>query len=226
MTSLTCATHETGRPMRSPSLWLMVMALVMMLTGCGSLRSVTAEVSSYGQWPAERKPARYAFERLPSQQVQADLQTRVEAAAAPVLARKGFILSPLDQADVLVQVAVQSRTQSRYVDDPWGRRLDGSWFGGVFGTGGIWGRHGGVGIGMSFEPPMTQMQVDLLIRDRRSNQTLYETHALHSRAGSVVESLMAPLFEAALQDFPAQAISPRQVTVDLPAPEGAEKPKP
>ena len=74
---------------------------------------------------------------------------------------------------------------------------------------------------MSFEPPITQMQVDVLIRDKASSQTLYETHATHRRAGGIVESLMPPMFEAALKDFPAQAISPRVVTVPIP-----ESPKP
>jgi hypothetical protein len=200
------------------------LALVTMLGACGTLKSITAEVSSYGQWPTGHAQ-RYAFERLPSQQAQADLQNRVEAAATPVLARKGFTPVPMEQADVLIQVGAQARTMSGYGDDPWGRRLDGSFFNGVFGVGGMWGGgHGGVGFGMSFEPPLTQMQVDLLIRDRRSSQTLYETHAVYTRSGGVVNSLLLPMFEAALQDFPAQAISPRQVTVDVPQPSPAPKP--
>lgn len=196
-----------------PSRILGLAALTLSLAGCGSMTSLTADVSSYGQWPADRASPRYVFERLPSQQAQPDFQTRVENAARPALAGKGFVpVERMDQADVVVQVGAQARTvQTGYYNDPW-RRWDGRFFGG-FGGFGHWG--GGVGFGMSFEPPVTQMQVDLLIRDRRSSQTLYETHAAHQRAGGIVESLMAPLFEAALKDFPLPAVSPRTVTVPV-----------
>lgn len=207
---------------------LLAAAGVSMLAGCGTMNAVSADVSSYGQWPAGRAPSTYAFERLPSQQAQPDFQARVEAAAAPALARKGFVaVDTPDRADVLVQVATQARTvASPYYSDPWGRRYDGRFFGG-FGLGGLWGgRGGGIGFGMNFEPPLTQMQVDLLIRDRRSSQTLYETHAVHQRAGGVVDSLMAPLFDAALQDFPAPAISPRVVTVPIDPPLGQAPARP
>jgi hypothetical protein len=38
------------------------------LSGCASLNTVVSDVSSYGQWPTQRKPNTYRFERLPSQQ--------------------------------------------------------------------------------------------------------------------------------------------------------------
>lgn len=192
-------------------------AATLSLAGCGTMTSLTADVSSFGQWPPTRPLPRYAFERLPSQQAQPDFQARVEAAARPVLTRKGFVEADSPQkADVLVQVAAQARTMySGY--DPFDR-WDGRFFGGF---GGLWGGRGGLGFGMSFEPPVTQMQVDVLIRDKASSQTLYETHATHRRAGGVVESLMPAMFDAALKDFPAQAISPRVVTVPIP-----EVPKP
>lgn len=187
-------------------------AATLSLAGCGTMTSLTADVSSFGQWPPTRPLPRYAFERLPSQQAQPDFQARVEAAARPVLTRKGFVEADSPQkADVLVQVAAQARTlYSGY--DPFDR-WDGRFFGGF---GGFWGGRGGLGFGMSFDPPVTQMQVDVLIRDKASSQTLYETHATHRRAGGVVESLMPAMFDAALKDFPAQAISPRVVTVPIP----------
>ena len=61
---------------------------------------------------------------------------------------------------------------------------------------------------MQFEPPYVQMQVDLLIRDKRSSQVLYETHARHDRVGAADDRMFPYLFEAALKDFPLQAISP------------------
>ena len=53
----------------NPRLFLAVSALLA--AGCASMTSVTADVSTYGAWPADRKPATYGFERLPSQQEQA-----------------------------------------------------------------------------------------------------------------------------------------------------------
>lgn len=194
---------------------------MLSLLACSSMSQVGADVSSFGQWPTDRAHQRYVFERLPSQQAQADFQGRVEAAAAPMLARKGFVpVRATDQADVLIQVAAQSRLY----DDPYRYANDGRFFGNLGLGGGIWGGHGGVGLGVNLEPAKTQMQVDVLIRDRRTSQTLYETHATHERYGSMAESLMPALFEAALLDFPAQAISPRRVIVDPAA--SAPKPKP
>lgn len=206
--------------MNTTRLIAILAVLVMTLAGCASLSSVSADVSSFGQWPADRVKPRFVFERLPSQQAQADLQNRIEAGALPELVAKGFVkVDTPEQADVLVQVAVQSRSVGGGLyNDPYYRPYDGRFFGGGLGFGGLWGGRGGIGIGISMEPSRSQMQVDVLVRDRRSSQTLYETHAVHQRAGTVVESLMPVLFRAALMDFPAQGISPRRVTVDVPFP--------
>ena len=45
--------------------------LLALLAGCAAMRSLSTEVSSYGEWPAGRQPGSYAFERLPSQQARA-----------------------------------------------------------------------------------------------------------------------------------------------------------
>ena len=197
----------------------LLLAGAVVLSGCAALNSVTSEVSSYGSWPAERPPSKtsYAFERLPSQQVDAPQQAHVEAAAAPALALAGFkpAASP-DLADVMVQVAMQSRLYQSPWRDRWGpdgphgphgRVGVGGWFGG--------GSRFGLGLGFSLEPPMSEMQVDLLIRDKKSSKVLYETHAVRQQNGGWDERLMAPMFEAALKDFPLPAISPRIVSVPL-----------
>ncbi len=197
---------------------LLTLGLSAGLGGCASINQVSADVSSYGQWPQDRAQPRYAFERLPSQQANADQQTRIEQAAAPELARKGFVrVDQAEQAEVLVQVAMQMRVMPAIYDDPYYRPMDGRFFGGVFSVGGIWGNRGGFGVGVMMEPPRAQMQVDVLVRDRRTGQTVYETHANHQRVGAAYEGLMPALFRAALFDFPAPGISPRRVTVDVSA---------
>ena len=57
--------------MFKPISWMLA---ALVLSGCAGLNNVTSEVSSYGQWPADRKPASYAFERLPSQQARPEQQ--------------------------------------------------------------------------------------------------------------------------------------------------------
>jgi len=215
--------HTPRRWMRSVAAALLV-ASATVLSGCAALHSVTSEVSSFGNWPAERKPSAttYAFERLPSQQVDAPLQANVEAAAAPALATAGFTLAATPEAaDVMVQVAMQSRLyQSPWRDrwgpyGPYGRVGFGSWYGG--------GSRFGFGLGLSLEPPMSEMQVDLLIRDKKTAKVLYETHAVRQQNGGWDERLMAPMFAAALKDFPLPAISPRIVSIPL-KPKDAEVP--
>lgn len=194
------------------------------LTGCATQRSVTSEVTSHGQWPAGRLPTTYVFERLPSQQADAVFQGNVEAAATPSLTAAGFHLAtPPESADVVIQVAMQSRIyQSPWRDrwgpyGPYGRVGIGSWYGS--------GGHFGFGLGLSLEPPMSEMQVDLLIRDRKTNQVLYETHAVRQQNGGWDERMIAPMFEAALKDFPLPAISPRIVSVPFQPKDAEAKPK-
>ncbi len=188
------------------------------LAGCASLQQVTADVSTHGQWPASLQAPRYVFERLPSQQVQPEQQARIEAAAEPALRARGFVAATRpEDAQVLVQVSAQRSTGYNWRDDPFYRPYEGHIFGNV-GFGGFWGGRGGMGIGLNFDTPRTTLQVGLLVRDKASSTVLYETSASTLRLGSAPDSLMAPLFQAALLDFPAVAISPRRVTVPLAAP--------
>jgi len=186
------------------------------LAGCAGVSAITSQVSSFGQWPAGRQPGLYTFERLPSQQSRGEWQDKLEAAAQPALAAAGFELAKeAGQADLTVQVASQVQTDPRPRYDPfWGPY--GPW--GRGGVGGWWGGRGRGGLSMSFavEPPHVQTQVDVLIRDRRNNQVLYETHAKLDHIGAADDRLLPYLFEAALKDFPHQAVSPRAVTIEIP----------
>ncbi|KGM42229.1 hypothetical protein JY96_14685 [Aquabacterium sp. NJ1] len=198
----------------------MACVVLASLTACAGPQALTSQVSSYGSWPEGRKPGRYVFERLPSQQAQPDMQDKLEAAAQPALATAGFQLVPeADKADVTVQVGSRVRIEqrARYYDPFWGPYGPyGPWHPGVGGWWGGGGR-GGVAFSMTMEPPYVQMTVDLLIRDRKGNQVLYETHARYDRLGAADDRLLPYLFEAAMKDFPLQAVSPREVTVTIPA---------
>lgn len=206
----------SGRGWRVWACLGLLCAWMGMLGGCAGMTAINSQVSSFGNWPEGRKPGSYVFERLPSQQTRAELQDKLEAAAQTSLAVAGFdLVTEPAQADVTVQVAAQVLLDPRPRYDPfWGPY--GPW--GRGGFGGWWGGRGRGGLSMSLamEPPYVQMQVDVLIRDRRNNQVLYETHAKLDRVGAADDRLYPYLFEAALKDFPHQAVSPRMVTVEIP----------
>lgn len=194
---------------------LMLAALAgaaLLLGGCASMRSVSTEVSSFGEWPEGRAAGSYAFERLPSQQAQAAETERLEAAAQGALAKAGFTPVAEGQApDVLVQVGARA---SRYVQSPWDDPL---WWRGGFG---YW-RHGPWGSprwawSLQYETPRYESQVALLVRDRASGKPLYETRAATDSNVRADAETLAALFQAALMDFPRLGMNPRRVVVELP----------
>lgn len=183
-----------------------------LLGGCAALNQLSADVSSFGDWPAGRRPGSYAFERLPSQQAQADAQQKLEDAARPALERAGFVAAaPGAEPEVLVQVGARvSRTDRSPWDDPlWWRGGFGTWHRGPW-AGPYWS------MGLRVDGPRYDREVALLLRERASGKPLYEARASSEGTSPGDESLLAPLFDAALADFPATGgLNPRRVTVPL-----------
>lgn len=184
---------------------------VTALSGCVTMTDMRAEVSTFGDWPAGRTGGTYAFERLPSQQVAGQTQQVLEDAAAPALARAGLRPAPAGtEPDLLVQVGARL---SRSDVSPW---ADPFWWHGGFGMrrGGPW--RGPIwGAGWRMEPPRYDREAAVLIRDRASNKPLYEARASSEAMSNNLAAALAPLYRAALMDFPATGINPRQVTVPL-----------
>ena len=84
-------------------------ATLVLLGGCAAVSTVSTDVSSFGEWPADRKPGTYAFERLPSQAARAAESAALEAAAMPALAKAGFTPAAAGATpDVLVQVGART----------------------------------------------------------------------------------------------------------------------
>ena len=207
----------------SPFSILPALALAGLLTGCASTRLIDSDVNSFGAWPAGRAPATFAFERLPSQQARPEQQAQLEAAALPALEQVGFrfVAAPSSSSgaasagspDVLVQVAARTlRYDGGWNGDPF-------WPGGAFYRGGIGRWRGGGSLGLygarGWSPTYYLNEVSLLIRDGRTQQVLYETRAQHDGVWFDA-GVRAALFDAALQDFPRPALSPRRVTVEIP----------
>lgn len=182
-----------------------------LLSACAALSTVHSEISTFGEWPAGRAPASYAFDRLPSQQAQPEATARLEALAAPALAKAGFTPVAAGQSpDVRVQVASRStRTEIELWADPaWWR---GGWAPSRRAWPGPW-----TVADPRWDRTRYNHEVALLIRDAASGQPLYEARAVHEGVSSGGESLGAALFSAALFDFPRSGPNPREVRVPLP----------
>jgi hypothetical protein len=188
-----------------------------MLAGCASLNSLDVDVASYGTWPSGRAPGSFAFERLPSQQAQAERQGALETAARDALERAGFThAADPANADVTVQLGARiTRYDTSPWDDPfWWRWGPSPWrHPGFHGYPGWYHPH--FGFGSSFSSPRYDREVALLVRDRRTGAPLYETRATSDGYSAGDTALLAAMFEAALKDFPTPAVSPRRVTIPL-----------
>ena len=183
-----------------------------LLGGCAAMNQLSADVSTFGEWPAARKGGTYAFERLPSQQAQAEAQQKLEDAARPALERAGFRAAAAgSQPDLLVQVGARvSRADRSPWDDPiWWSGGFGYWHRNPWRAGPYWG------LSARYESPRYDREVALLMRERASGKPLYEARASSEGLQSNAEPLLRPLFDAAMVDFPANGINPRRVTVPL-----------
>lgn len=188
--------------------------VALLLAGCSGIRTLDTDVSSFGAWPAERKPGIYAFDRLPSQQAQASETEKLEAAARPALEKAGFQpAAEGQQPEVLVQVGARTTRADRVLwEDPlWWRGGFGAWRGGSWTgpglrTPGYWVR---------VDAPRYDREVALLVRDRISGKPLYETHAAYESRSPGDELTIAAMFDAALTDFPKLGVNPRRVVVTL-----------
>ena len=186
----------------------------LLLTACaGMLNTVSSDVSSFGEWPGDRKPGTYAFERLPSQQARGKETEALEAAAVPALAKAGFTPAAAGATpDVLVQVGARTdRADYQAWDDPlWWRGGFGYWRYGPW-LSPRWS------LGVRGEPPRYDREVALLMRDRATGKPLFEARAVNEGNANFSMPLMTALFQAALADFPKLGLNPRRVVVTLPA---------
>lgn len=189
-------------------------AAIALLAGCATFNSISVEVSSFGDWPAERdfnNRGTYAFDRLPSQPESLRMRA-LEDAAAAALADVGFSPAAAGaEPDFIVQVGARVE-----YTDPWPWR-DPFWGYGGYGrwpysrwAGPYWG------LSMRYEPPRYDREVGLLIRDRRTGKPVYEVRATSTGYTSGVADVSGPMLRAALTDFPQVQPSPRVLRVQVP----------
>jgi len=184
------------------------------LTGCAGMHELSNDVSTYSQWPAERKPSSYAFERLPSQMANAEGQQILEDSARRALESAGFVpASDPKSADYVVQVGARlSLSERSLYDDPFW------WHGGLYHPRyfGHFRRGYGYGFaGYGMFSPIYEREVAILIRDRKTGTPLYEARATNDGYSSSMNSLLSAMFEAAMKDFPNTGINPRRVVTQI-----------
>ena len=192
-------------------------ASVLALAGCAGPYTVSADVSSYGNWPADRKPGTYAYDRLPSQQQNeeaAKRQATLEDAAKGALEKAGFKpAADLKSADVLVTLGARV---TAYDPVPWDDPLWWRWRGRLYSP-----RYGYVGPGPwgwrqdPFFDRRYDRAVAVLLRDRASGEALFEAHSSNEGVTMGSDALLQPLFDAALAEFPK--VNPKSHRVSVQA---------
>ncbi len=209
--------------MRSNST-LAAVLVAALLAGCASFNTLNSEVSTYGAWPAERRPAGFVFDRLPSQDSASARQTELETAARGALEAAGFRAAGTPaEAEYLVQVG--ARVVS---NDPWVYNAPLFWrgpgpygwgygpyrrFGGGYGAG--WG--GWDGWARPYGLVSFEREVVLLIRDHRNGTVLYEARADNTGPSPDIDYLLPAMFSAALKNFPRVDPTRRKVQTPVSA---------
>jgi len=203
--------------------FLSIACIALVLGGCAGFNNLNNEVSTFGPWPTERKPASFVFERLPSQQAHPERLVQLETAARGALESAGFrVAADANSADYLMQIGARVTS-----NDPWIYNDPLFWRGGWrhgYGAGYGYGRFGrGWGPGWGFDggiayTPTFEREVALLIRDRKTGALLYEARASNTGPGASIDYLMPAMFEAALKDFPSAGPNPRKVTTPISRP--------
>ena len=197
-----------------PFLW--ILALNIALAGCASLNTLTSDVQSFGQWPTVRKPGTFVFERLPSQQVGADVQQILETAALPALEAAGFKLIPNPkEAEFLVQLGARSSPSQQFRGDPVyaGQGIPHAYP--IYNTHtNLYGSSRGVWA-FPIDIPSYEREVVVMIRDPKQGTHLYESHAVNDGPSANLMGLLGPMYSAALKDFPSTSASRKKVTLPL-----------
>jgi len=188
--------------------------IALVLSGCAAFNNLNNQVSTFGPWPTDRKPASFVFERLPSQQAHPERQVQLETAARGALEAAGFrAAADTNSADYLVQIGARVTS-----NDPWIYNDPLFWRGSFRYGYGRWGRGWGPGWGYNGGidyTPTFEREIALLIRDRKTGQLLYEARASNTGPGTSIDYMMPAMFEAALKDFPNAGPNPRTVTTQI-----------
>ena len=189
---------------RAACLCLLLVSLA--LAGCATHRVIDSSVRSFATATVDMPPAgpfSFRFERLPSQQAEAQTQDWLENMALPVLAQKGLV--PNAQAPrftLELRVAMDAINQTSPFHAYWG-----------FGSMGsdLWAQPAPMGL----QAPRYRYAVHLLLRDAANKSVVFESTATHEGPWSDRAAVLPAVLLAAVQDFPQGGDKGRQVLIDL-----------
>lgn len=196
--------------------------LSTLLSACGGMRLIDAQVRAASTLSdtTSLQGASYKFERSPLNPAPSNTPDALESQAEQALDQVGLVRR--DEAPTLT-VLLGWRVTPYLVDN--GGRIHGvphaygGWgsgrrFGGL-GWGSGWGP--GWGMGSRF-PPTTwyRYELQILMRDVRSGQLVFETQAVHDGPWNDSDKLLPALLSAALKDFPNPGAAVRRVDIEIP----------
>ncbi len=188
------------------------------MVGCSGLQLVENNVTAFHTWnaPPPGPGTPYRFERLPSQQVSAAYQDRVEETARLALAKVGMDLNP-----AAARFSVQVRVSTQVIETlPYGPGYDGFGFGmpGLFLGGGSRGGAFGLSfpLGYSTPSPYFHRDLTLLVRNLGNSQVVFETRVTNDGIQNETPAVLSAMLDAALQGFPEPPAGPRRINVQIP----------
>ena len=192
-----------------------VLSTALLLGGCSGLRIVDSDVNAFTTPAAQAMmpPARYRFERLPSQQAQPQQSERLEALVEEELAKVG-----LQRDDQAAQYSIQvERFVIRDPEEPW---EDSRYIEGFVSPYPVIGPYGTVLYNPSLKIRLIarayfRREVGLVMRRLSDNSVVYETRAKHDGVWSDDEAVLPAMFRAALRDFPNSPQGPRRVIIEI-----------
>ncbi|MEO5660426.1 MAG: DUF4136 domain-containing protein [Polaromonas sp.] len=202
---------------RALSAILSIALMTLFMAGCATVRGVQSDVTAFHHWNAAPPTlgTAYRFERLPSQQVVGAQQDYVEGLARTALSKVGMELNPA-AARYSVQVMVNTQVVER--PSSGGMGYDGFGFAtpGVFIGGGSRGASLGMSFPIGFSEPYYRRELTLLVRDLRTNQVAFESHALSDGVQNETLAVLSAMLDSALNGFPQPPPGPRRINVQIP----------
>ena len=194
---------------------LMPLMASLLLTACAGMRIVDTDVSNFPGPAAQAIPqaATYRFERLPSQQAQAQQSAALEALAQAELERVG-----LRRDDANAQYSVQLGLRTfRDPQAPWD---DPRYVRGIAVPAYVNMQYGMLmrhpSLSMQFDFPYYRREITIVVRRLTDAQVVFETRAQHDGRWSEDAAVLPAMFQAALQGFPNPVAGTRRVVVEIP----------
>jgi hypothetical protein len=181
-----------------------------LLAGCSTIVPVESEVQSFlGAAGAPATGGTFRFERLPSQQKDQVQATKMEALAQPAMEKAGF-----RRDDASAQFSVQIGAYSTevvplpaYMTGP-GARFFYPGFDRFYFYHHPFAYTGTPG-------PIYISGVTVVIREVGTGRVVYETNASNEQRWFDPDKVFAPMFEAAMKDYPAAPDKPRNISINV-----------